>query len=59
MNRHEWAALARGTVYVVLGFVPFLAIGWLGSWWLAGVLLVAGVVGAGCWWLRSPWRRWP
>lgn len=59
MNRHERAALARGTVCVVLGFLPFAAVGYFAGWWLVDGLFAAGVVGAGVWWLRSPRRRWP
>jgi hypothetical protein len=53
VNRHERAALARGAVAVTLGFVPFAALGYWVSWWLAGGLFAAGVVGAGWWVLRS------
>lgn len=53
MNRHERAALARGAVAVTLGFVPFAALGYWVSWWLAGGLFAAGVVSAGWWFIRS------
>jgi hypothetical protein len=54
MNRHEYAALARGTGAVTLGLLPFAALGYFGSWWLTGGLFAAGVGAAGVWLTRFP-----
>lgn len=60
MNRYDIAATARGVVTGAAGLSPFLALGWLVSWPLAGAVLVAAC--AATWWwvvrrmpLGRPW----
>lgn len=54
MNRHQLAALARGTVSVIAGGAILYALGsWLG-WWSVVGLAVAAAVG-----MLADMVRWP
>ena len=60
MNRDQLAALCRATVTLAVGAAPFIAIGWLVSWWLAAGVYLAGASIAGWWAYRNlpvsmPW----
>ena len=64
MNRDQLAATARGAGAVTAGAAPFVAIGWLVSWWLAGgiVLAIVALALGSLWWLSrrlpSRWMPW-
>ncbi len=57
MRGDEYDALCLCVGTLALAAVPFAALGWWVSWWLAGGLFSAGVAGAVWWisrWLDAP-----
>lgn len=55
VNRHQWAALARGALSVLVGALILGAIGyWLG-WWFVGAIAIAGIGYTCRWAVRLPW----
>lgn len=58
IDRYELAAHARAIVYLAIGAVPFVVLGWFAGPCVAVSALLASAAGA-CWWFATRWpSRW-
>lgn len=56
MTHDQLTAYARAAVTLTLGVLPFLAIGYWGSWPIAGAVYAVGAAAA--WWFVTRLRLW-